>query len=1221
MNSSTRFDLGSPRMRDRSSRHNRKTVVVEQKIVKANVPHSNKPQSPRHGPALDATVKDSGDTHLKPPTEVFKSSEGIATDRVFSSPDSVRSSCSSLVDAVSSVSGDLPPSPEDKILEYLQYQISESAKKIYQLEKEVLDIPNLRKEVDKLDKERTKLANDMLDSQELVKAMKQRISVLHEQNEQLAQLATGERSESLEVLKIRNTLVASLAQLKQLQQQVETIPALKIQLRLLTDENTQLKEKELERTKQVSGQNCSPVDYQALQKENEDLKQTNASHVKSLNERLDVITSTCGELTRKIESHSSSVPVVHLLQEQVTKLESENESLHHKVVDLKLHGSGFVDGDTAYLNTELSELKMRNSQLRCQLQQLKVESEQEKSRLILKLFELETLKIMNQKYELEGQILERGMSAGIASPDCNTDPQEQLYDSSTSAESSTAVKQQFLKLNQLKLHYQQSHQLLQTSLAEKEDLEKRISVLTAQLEGHEVTELQTKLSERETKLKIAHERIAHLEQQLSHSSDSSIEVTTILSENAELSQKLGEVQSFYQESLEVIRDLKKIEEQQKNYEALQLALRKAKDDKRKAEKKYRSVNDRMQTLARELSSSAELVKGYQMQCAQLQKELESAQVENNDMRSEAAVLKANLEVVRVERESSTSHSTVETKICELEQSCEKLSKENEQLTDNLQKTTLGFEQQLVTLQRENSVLSSENVKYSADLKARTCELEKQVVEYENLQGQLSEALDSTSEMKNKLEVEIMALKNDSDKSSRNIAGLQVQLDNVSKQLADALKSKEKEELAHITTKEELQRSSQLVCSLQKGNECLKQEAQSLKEKTEELNQSLIVKDRELDSMCTKSKSAALSASTEKERLMNLLRQNESNTESRIASLIHEKDSLHSKLQQRDLQLESKLQKANLELESLREVHVTEESELHKLREQSRTMTDEVEGYKAMVDSLHKRLEEAETREIEHEHLRSKIRMLERLLGDSSHDNKTLVKLLHDTVSELPSYSTEATRSLQDENLKLEEQISVLSQWNDKQRQEIEDLEQQTYYLQKEKHQLLLDLTAKEGHVQENLQLKRELKEIEMEINTLRRQARADVHEELQLKIETQTQLLSVFSQHNDSLQMQVKQLQKQVLSLGGQLDKEAPVSPPPMPVMSTVAFPNGEEMRQRTWSDLGRENLLLKQRIGTLEGELRKVHSLSSSVRRRSFTLHALSSVPVGTIHEELQIK
>ena len=182
------------------------------------------------------------------------------------------------------------------------------------------------------------------------------------------------------------------------------------------------------------------------------------------------------------------------------------------------------------------------------------------------------------------------------------------------------------------------------------------------------------------------------------------------------------------------------------------------------------------------------------------------------------------------------------------------------------------------------------------------------------------------------------------------------------------------------------------------------------------------------------------------------------------------------------------------------------------------------------------------------------------------------------------------------------------------------MEKQTILLQNEKHQLLLDLTTKEGHMQENLQLKRELKEVEMEINVLRRQVRADIQEELHMKIDAQTQLLSVFSQHNDSLQIQVEQLQKQVLSLGGELEKQTPVSPPPIPDMSIFAMPN-EEMRQRTWSDLGRENLILKQRINTMEEEVRKLHSMSSSVRRRSTTLHALSSVPVGAIHEELQIK
>ena len=57
--------------------------------------------------------------------------------------------------------------------------------------------------------------------------------------------------------------------------------------------------------------------------------------------------------------------------------------------------------------------------------------------------------------------------------------------------------------------------------------------------------------------------------------------------------------------------------------------------------------------------------------------------------------------------------------------------------------------------------------------------------------------------------------------------------------------------------------------------------------------------------------------------------------------------------------------------------------------------------------------------------------------------------------------------------------------------------------------------------QENRQLKKELREVEIEVNRLKRQAHAEVQEEMKIKVDTQTQLLSILSEHNRALQLQV----------------------------------------------------------------------------------------------------
>ena len=1235
MSSSTTSKVGSHHTVDHSTspRRNRTTVVVGQKMVKAPMPVQKPKSSQSKGPilsinssVLDSESRSAPKSHVSPETfhkklhHAEQNTADLHISGLLSSPESVSSSCNSLLDAVSQTSRTTPPLPENGIFEYLQHQISQSATRIFQLEREAQDIPKLQLEVDKLEKERTRLANNMLDSQELIEAMKQRVSVLHEQNEQLAQLTAATKgNESSEVVRIRNTLVASLAQLKHLQKQVDTIPGLKVQIRTLADENSQLKAMGSKTAKERSAESAESDKHQV--KDSKELQRTSRQSLSKLNEQVDTITRAFEELKKVVEANSESKSTMQLLQEQVATLENEKDSLHSQVVELKLRSSGFVDVDSAYLITKVSELTKENSQLKSHLEQQRIKSRLQKERLIQKLVEVEQLTVRSQKYELEGHahdVLEGGVETENGGQE---GPHLQHYTCS-SPESVPVVKQQLLKLQQLRIIYEQQYELVQSLITEKEELVKKADSLTTRLETSNSMELEDQLAERETKLKLAYTRIERLEQQLENLPKTNSDIAALVSENAMLTQQLAELQEVYQQSVDVIRDLKKIEEEQQQYEILEHSLRKAKDDKRKAERKYKHVSIKLQSLAKELSSSVELLNSYQTQCNKLRKDLDSAQEENTTVRREVAVLKADLEVARVEAKLVSDSVERRGDIQELQLSLEKMKNEKE----GIERTILGFQQELDAIMKENSLLKESN----ATLEAKSKEWEKKILEYETKLRKVENCLDLNSNKQ--LDVDLGALRTDCDQSFRELEGLQVKIKDVDHQLDQVLMSKlaeyeearKEEDAAHMITKDKLQKSAELVYELQESNQSLQQKIQYQEAELERRMQALTARDKEIESLHTELKVASQAASTEKERLENLLKQNEADFKARISSLSQEKLELLSKLQRNEaniLQLQSDFQKVDHELKVLGNTNESEKGEASELRQQLLTISGEVEGYKAMVKSLQQQLDKAETREIEHEVLRSKIKKLERLHGHSTHDNETLVKMLHEIVNELPVSSTEVSRSLQDENLKLEEQVSVLSQWNDKQRQEIEELEKVNEILQTEKHQLLLDLTTKDSHMQENLQLKRELKEVEMEINTLRRQARADVNEELQLKIETQTQLLSVFSQHNDSLQVQVKQLQEKVLALGGKLDKERPVSPPPIPDLSTLTLQTGEEMRQRTWTDLGRENAILKQRLNTMENELRKVHNVSSAVRRRSSILHALSSVPVGTIHEELQIR
>lgn len=113
------------------------------------------------------------------------------------------------------------------------------------------------------------------------------------------------------------------------------------------------------------------------------------------------------------------------------------------------------------------------------------------------------------------------------------------------------------------------------------------------------------------------------------------------------------------------------------------------------------------------------------------------------------------------------------------------------------------------------------------------------------------------------------------------------------------------------------------------------------------------------------------------------------------------------------------------------------------------------------------------------------------------------------------------KRLQEENAELQQQVSTLSQWNDKHQQQIDMLEKQLEEMENEKDGYYAELLGKDGTEEENLQLRKELKEVEVEVNRLRRQAHNDRQEEIQLKLQTQTSLVEHLDEHNRALRQQV----------------------------------------------------------------------------------------------------
>jgi chromosome segregation ATPase len=1047
---SIRSQVGSAQQKSPVVRHakaspsNRKCVVVGQKMVKTEeTVHSVVDETE----SVVSTRFSS--TSLHEPSmeyEQFGSEQQLEGD--FPNPslsESMRSSGSSFLG--SSFGGFDASVADAKLLDELKADIEVTAAQLVKLEVEAENIPVLKKKLEEVEKEKKLTSKELSEKCEIVEMMKQRLSVLHEQNSQLAQLTQKSVDSSETTLRMRNALVASLAQLKKLQGMVDEIPGLKAQISTLKQENLQLKEREQVTLDHFSiniPDGSTPLDYSSLKAENEKLKESRDSlhnEVTQLTKCIEVLSDSLEDTKRRIgnfeKSASNSIP----LSNHIKKLEKEKEELYDELIQLKQSKSIYKGVDTLYLENECASLRKLNSHLQRKLDDLTFQYKQQKEKIVMKLFEIEVSNLKSKGFEVEKRLSD----VDVNRP--STLKVVAVGDDDKWAALPPQFKAQILKLHQFRLQNEQSHQVTQLILSEKEELEKDLAELNQKLETKSMAKLEGKINGYENKLGIARAKITDLEKRLSFSTQAvGADYSTLVSENFTLKSELS-VHASENHAAVVAELQKQLQEEQHLHEVRLQKYKKLKDQNQKLEAKLRESKNRYQGLASELSNSVKLMKKYQIQCVDFERDVEVVSVEKEAFQKEARSLKAELEVIRAEfvQEGSLQPSKVEADSTMLDY--QKLLAENSALKERMHMQSMEAETRLQSKNNEFQV-----VEEKLQVVNRSLAHEQDAIQQANLK------IEQLESERAKLEQELSVVKI---------------LEQRNKELYN--------EKAVLSA--ELEESSCRDCELQSRLGAIEEECLNYQSHLNDSESKLSHVSKEAEDY--KSKISELLASVSvKERAI--------------------KD-LTSDLLQREKELKEEV--SFIQMPKMDDPKCAQ-------------LLGEIEGYKAMIKSLQRQLDEAETREIEHEILKQKIKLLERSLGDSSHDNKALLKLLHETVQEIPSLS-EAEQSLQDKNLQLEEQVSVLSQWNDTQRQEIEQLERTVDDSARAYDLLITEVNRKEDVIEENLQLKRELKEVEIEVNSLRRQVHSDVQEELQVKLEAKTQLLAVFNQHNSKLQQQV----------------------------------------------------------------------------------------------------
>ena len=566
-----------------------------------------------------------------------------------------RSSTSSLADS-SLYSLINQQSSEVSVLNGVKQQVLQTMKRTKELQTENMQIPKLKKDITELNHGRQQLMNELLDQKAVVLQLKQRVSLLHEQNQELVKLAHNDIKGSISapILAIRNTLITTLAQLKQMEEQVQTIPSLKNRVRELMEENTHLKEQEQELVLPVPElpEGVSGSQYQAVLNENDSLRENNkhlVAEVSAINKQLKTVTDSCTGLQKRMEVFQNSKNIVQSLEERIKRLESEKDSLHQQLIDSKVHGHSSIDLDVIHLNKKVASLKKANDKLQSKMEAMKLSTKQEKEHLVMKLFELELVNTKSSKFEVEKKLIDierlRISQTRSLSSSVSPSPQPSKYSEEDSEIRSLSPDSQLqlLKFKQLEIHSHETQTMLQAMMSERQEMENRINELQSQLEEMRQSKSEQQLEEAESKLGLAREKIQSLERGMR--SIREITPDDLDSSDEILKERLEEMHGELQRLSKVEREVANAEGR---LEQSKYTNEKLRHDKNKLEKKSREGRHRLKSLASELSRSAELVRNYQKQCLDMEQQLERTTEELNKFKQDNSTLRAELQVQEFE---------------------------------------------------------------------------------------------------------------------------------------------------------------------------------------------------------------------------------------------------------------------------------------------------------------------------------------------------------------------------------------------------------------------------------------------------------------------------------------------------------------------------------------------------------------------------------------------
>ena len=849
-----------------------------------------------------------------------------------------------------------------------------------------------------------------------------------------------------------------------------------------------------------------------LQRELEELRSQNA--------QLTHVTSDNTHLSQELSERSKELQA---LQDLVQHHEDENEKMFAKLESLQvtIQEAHQMQLDLQHVQHERDELNAATHRLQQRQGQLELELSEAYEKVGLSQKEAIDMKIALQEYQLDQESrqheLER-LTSLVAQQESVTVENKSLVEKMN--EMKSLMQKQEIDLYQLQEDLCSKDGSLEETTKQMQDSEQRMMELQREFEKleEERSELQEKLK---STLSQADAKCSQMEKKL----EGSLEEKEML--RTETDKLRARLLSLTEDLSNLLSDKRILE---KKVEALSSASPELMQQRAELLVSRERAEQELQDTKKALEASLKNVMEVEAEQKHLQQQLADVQERFDKTLREKASVTAEVDSLKLELEKARSAAeTKETNASQLAVDLDIARKQADQLA-----------KQLSDLQREKgkmevTVKDGERRIQELMLRSENSEAALKKITSDEVPSYLRQISDlSVDKMKIAGEVSVLNTKlENAVRENERISGYVLEL-----REDLAAKSSEYHDLSSIQEKE--------LKAVRQESFQLQQQVKKLEdhESAITLEKDRLARDASRWEERLKESSSEVSKLQKQQVEMSLahakMRSESKDMEERNKRLVEELSNAESKISDFQTQIR--------ETEISGTVSEEVVSQLDSARKEAESLKQKLAVVNATNEDLHMKVEAAEShskqRDSDYKTLSMKV---ETMLNSSSQikaDKAEILELLqkaHEEIAPTKDHD-DAFRQLQEDNERLEKQVSVLGQWNEEHRHEIEHLEESFQQLQK-KHKEGVERMAEEKEKQLGM-VRRELQEVEAECMRLRRRLQGEAFEEYRTKLQTQQMLLLHISEQNTTLQDHIDALKLRIVELGGDPPSSPAVTSP-----------------------------------------------------------------------------